>query len=149
MVHEARVVMPMDLDPVRRFSIRGSSPQKQRARDASLQKGLARRAVRRLKTATAVKSSSKGMKPDDWRGFAAWWRTIDECLLQGLSEDELQRVWQVAWDFHHAVEYTEAWRKLLTALRERLRKAAPPEPLDYWKHSRIYVGESAARRDGW
>lgn len=139
----------MNLDSARHFSIRASSSQKQRRRDASVKEGIARRASRRLEKLTTVRLTATDMKPDDWRGFQAWWRTIDQRLLQGLSEDELQRVWQLAWAHHHSVKYTDDWRTLILALHERVKAAAPPEPPGYWQRGREYYGECAARRDGW
>jgi hypothetical protein len=139
----------MSVDHRMRFTLRPETPQEKRVKDGYRAKAKAARANARFNKRISPKKTAAEMKPDDWRGFQAFWRSLDQLLFAGLTEDELQRVWQVAWTFHHAVAYTDAWSKVLTALKERQRAAAPPEPPGYWKRGVSYDSECAARRDGW
>lgn len=134
-------------DPARHFSIRPSRPEVQRARDAAKAEKKAHRASRRLEKAATVPKCVNA-KPDDWRGFQVFWRSVDQRLLVGLSEEELQRVWQAAWAHHHALTYNDTWRKVLSALHDRMRAVETAEPPGYWRN-RGLGGQPLARRDGW
>jgi hypothetical protein len=139
----------MNLAPARRFSLRPSRSDVQRERDENVRQAKANRAAQRLNKRISTRKTPADQKPDDWRGFQAFWRSLDQHLFVGLTEEELQRVWHVAWTFHHAAAYSDAWSKVLTALKGRQRAAAPPEPPDYWNRGCSHVSECAARRDGW
>ncbi len=131
------------------FTLRPETPQEKRVKDGYRAKAKAARAARRLAKRINPKRVAIGQKPDDPRGFREFWRTIDQRLLGGLTDDELQKVRDAAWRHHHATTYSRGWTKVLIALEERLRAAALPEPADYWKRGITYVSECAARREGW
>ncbi len=121
------------VDIVRRLYLRPSRPEAQRAKDANIAATKDARGRRKLAKAAAKVAvgvdgdvgEREGWRRADYSGFARWYReVIRDDLLEGLSEDEQDKVRAAAWAaFHGNAAELRVWQKVSLALSQRHREA--------------------------